>query len=272
MTNTKSILSVARNTIEKEWRSLALVLLLVLTLLSVFVAGALISVLKEFFMETFSLDAIGNKSMSIFFFFISFWSSFLAIYFGVSTAASDRESGVILQLLSFPISRGEYIAGRVLGCFALVFTYYIIAAFLGMSGISLSAGVWVSGGNFLWSILFNSLIWLSVSTLSLFVGLYLSRLSGFIVLVIMSIFSGSSYIYYSTHTFKEAMSDIGFFKILGAIFYYLLPHNTYWSKAVNVKLFSPEKFNFNAMEIVHFTGSFCLLVIVMGIIFKRKEI
>jgi len=270
--NLSSIMVVTKNTIEKEWRSFTLIFLLILTGLSIFVAGSLITVLKDFITESFSLDLIGDKSMAIFFVFIGFWSSFLATYFGVSTSASDRESGVILQVLSFPISRSEYVIGRILGCFALVFAYYVFAACLGMSGISLSAGVWVGSSHFLWSIIFNSLIWLSMISLSMFVGLYIPRLSGFLLLTFINLFSWSSYSYFSTKSLQEAFSHMGLLKFLGALFYYLFPHNVYWLEAVNKKLFTPNDFVFEMREVIHFSGSLCLLYIVMTFLFKKKEI
>lgn len=272
MLSINKIALIIKNTIEKEWRSKALIFLMIITIISVFIMGSVISLTKEFLVTSFSIDVVGDKSLAIFFIFTSFWSSLLATYFGVSTASTDRESGVLMQLLSFPVSRLEYLVGRVLGCFCVVALYYICASLLGMSGVSLSTGTWVGTSQVLWAIFFNSFVWLAVCTLALFVGLYLNRLAGFIFVIIIQMFGSSSYSYFSMNKLSSLFDDFSVYKGFGALFYSLIPHTTYWSLLVNTKLFSPEEFAFNINELFHYGTTFCFLFAFMWYYFRKKEV
>jgi ABC-type transport system involved in multi-copper enzyme maturation permease subunit len=272
MLNINTTTLIIKNTIEKEWRSKALISLMIMTIVSVFLMGSLISLTKEFLVSSFSIDVVGDKSMAIFFLFTSFWSSLLATYFGVSTAATDRESGVAMQLLSFPVSRLEYLVGRVVGCFCVVALYYLCASLLGMSGISLSTGTWVGTTQVLWAVFLNSFVWMAVCTLSLFVGLYLNRLSGFVTIIIIQLFGSSAYSYFSINKLSTLFEDFSLYKGFGALFYTLLPHTPYWSLLVNTKLFTPDEFEFKINEVVHYGVTFSFLFACMWFFFKKKEV
>ena len=56
-------------------------------------------------------------------FFINKWTGLLAILFGINCVKSDEEEGLLGQLISLPILRGEYLIGRIFGASIIVFFF-----------------------------------------------------------------------------------------------------------------------------------------------------
>lgn len=267
-----SIILLVKNTIYKEWRSKALIFLMALTIVSLIIIGGVISLMKEQFAINVGMDIIGDQAMSFFFWGVNLWNVFLSVYFGISTITSDRESGVVVQLLSFPITRFEYLVGRILGCWCVILMYYTVATILGMSGISMSAGVWIGGTPLLWAFLLSSITWLASITLSILFAVSMNKLAAFIAVFFMNTLMWSANAYFAQQPLKSAFESFSIPKIIGAMIYSVLPHISYWSAMVNEKLFESEGKGITSFEAVHFVGSYIFLFLILWQVFRKKEL
>ena len=267
-----TIFLIAKNTIYKEWRSKALIVLMVLTIACIFLMGSIVTLMKDSLSVSQGMDFIGDKSMSLFFVFVNFWSVFMATYFGISTIASDRESGVTVQLLSFPMSRFEYIVGRILGCLSVVLLYYIISAVLGMSGLSLSAGVFVGGTEFMWSILIGLMVWLVSVTFAILFSIYLGKLPSFIAIFFANGMIWSANSYFGQNSFSEAFTNFNITKVIGAFIYALYPHVNYWNSVFDAKAISGNNVEVTIFEVAHYGFSYLLLLSLTWFCFKKRAL
>ena len=77
------------------------------------------------------------KKIGMFKFFINFWTSVLCLLFGTSSIRSDEEAGILGQILTLPIKRGEYLLG-VTRASLLVSAFYIIMVIIGTVIFALS--------------------------------------------------------------------------------------------------------------------------------------
>ena len=272
MLNLTTIGLIIKNTIDKEWRSRALIFLSILTLGSLLVIGAVITLLKEQLATTTGMDVVGDQAMNAFFWSINFWNVFLSFYFGISTITSDRESGVVVQLLSFPMTRLEYLVGRILGCWCVILFYFTFAIVIGMSGISLSAGAWIGGTPLIWAFGLSSLTWLAAITIAIFVATYLNKLAALISVMVINSIMWWSTTYFTHNPLKGIFESFSIPKIFGALIYSLFPHVSYWSAMVNEKLFSETGPGITTFESLHFVGSYLFLVLLLWQIFRRKEL
>lgn len=270
--NLNTLLLLIKNTIYKEWRSKALVFLMVLTVISLVIIGGIITMMKEQFSLSMGMDIIGDQAMSFFFWGVNLWNVFLSVYFGISTITTDRESGVVVQLLSFPMTRFEYLLGRILGCWCVILIYYTVATILGMSGISLSAGVWIGGTPLLWAFALSSLTWLASITIAVFAATLTTKLAAFIAVSFVNMLMWTANSYFSQHGLGSAFEPFSIFKSIGALIYSLLPHVSYWSAMVNEKLFESEGKGIVSFEVFHFAGSYIFLFLVLWQVFRKREL
>ena len=165
--NLSVISLIFKNTFQKEWRSKTLLFLLIITVIMISLAGVVLSYFKENVLTEMPMEGLAQQSLGIFFWIINIWSYLVATFVGVSTVRSDQDGGVMAQMLSFPISRAEYLIGRISGAYAIVTGYYILSLMIGIVGISLAIGDFVLSFDILIGMFITSLSNLVVITLSL---------------------------------------------------------------------------------------------------------
>jgi ABC-type transport system involved in multi-copper enzyme maturation permease subunit len=267
------LLLIIKNTIEKEWRSKALIFLMILTIISLFIVGGVVTLMKETFTVSSGMDVVGGQAMNIFFWVVNLWNVFLSVYFGISTITTDRESGVVVQLMSFPITRFEYLVGRILGCWCVVFFYYTVATLLGMSGLSVSAGEWIGGIPMLWAFFLSSITWLIAITIAIFIANFMGKLAAFITMFFVNLMMWSSFTYFNNNDMLEMLKTFSITKYIGAVIYSVTPHVSYWSSMVNEKLFQVESGKgISLFESLHLVGAYALLLLVLWQVFRKKEL
>ncbi len=69
---------------------------------------------------------ITDEKVRIYIMISSFWSSLVSIYLGSFCIRNDWESGVLSQIISLPIRRFEYVVGRILGSWSMIFIIQIL--------------------------------------------------------------------------------------------------------------------------------------------------
>ena len=121
-----NIISIYQDTLKKEIRNKALVIIFFLNIILI---GAVNSFV-DFFVgmvgsEQSFVDLQGQK-VFIFMFFINKWTGVLSILFGVNCIKSDDDEGILGQIISLPVSRAQYLVGRILGASTIVILFYFI--------------------------------------------------------------------------------------------------------------------------------------------------
>ncbi len=175
-------------------------------------------------------------------------------------------------MLSFPMSRGEYLIGRISGAYAIVTGYYILSLIIGILGISMALGDFVLSFGVVTGMLITSLSNLVVITLALFFGLYLGTIQSFIVTFIMTFFITISNSYFIDNGYFETFKNLSVMKLLAAIIHGIFPHLSYW-EALGTSFIMGTEAKFEAtMEVPHFLASYALIVVLILLVFKKKEI
>lgn len=263
---------VVKNTVQKEWRSKTLLFLLVMTIIMISLAGVVLNYVKLNILNEMPMEGLAQQTLVIFFWVINIWSYLVATFVGVSTVRSDQEGGVMAQMLSFPLSRWEYLAGRISGAYLIVTGYYFLSLFIGIIGISLALGDFVLSFDVFIGMLITSLSNLVVITLAIFFGLYLGLIQSFIVTFLFTFFISIANGYFSEHGFWQALEEFSFLKGIGAVIHGLLPHVSIWEN-IGKAFILGTKHNFDyAIEIPHLIVSYTLLVLVVALVFRKKEI
>lgn len=270
--NINSISLIFKNTFAKEWRSKTLLFLLVLTFIMMSLAVALLSFFKENVLTEYSMAGLAEQSLVVYFWIINIWSFLVATFIGVSTISSDFEERVIGQMLSFPISRAEYLIGRLGGAYAIVTTFYAISLLIGIFGVSLAMEEFTFNAYLLLGLLITSIGNLIVITLAIFVGLYFSKIQSFILCFLGTFFISLANGHFEKAEYFETFKEFSVLKWLAAMIHGVLPHLAYWEKlGKSIIIDIKTEFNYG-VEVPHLIFSYAILVILILALFKKKEI
>lgn len=270
--NINSIWLVILNTIQKEWRSKTLIFLFFITILATFLSASLLSFFKSNILTELPMEGLAENSLRVYFWIINLWSFLVATFVGVSTVRSDLEGGVMSQMLSFPISRFEYLVGRLKGAYFIVTGYYFISLVMGIISTSLVMGDFVVKPSLIIGAIITSLSNAVVLTTAILFGLYFSRIQAFILNIFFTLFVIASNGYFSGTTYEAALKDLGFFT---GIYMFL---NTFFPRLslmgdLGKSFIMDFEFKYNyGVELPHFIVTFALLFVVIHLIFKRKQI
>ena len=116
------VIILSSDTLKKEFKSKTVVLLFFLTSALILMAGLM---LKNSIESGLELNLLGGKNIiTMMFSFLNFWGVAISIFFGVGALRSDFQSNIIHQYLAFPISRFQYLMGRLFGAWLLVMIFY----------------------------------------------------------------------------------------------------------------------------------------------------
>lgn len=263
---------VLKNTVQKEWRSKTLIFLLVMTIIMISLAGAVLNYVKLNILNEMPMEGLAQQTLVVFFWVINIWSYLIATFVGVSTVRSDHEGGVMAQMLSFPLSRWEYLLGRISGAYLIVTGYYILSLLIGIIGISLALGDFVLSIDIVLGMFITSLSNLVVITLAIFFGLYLGLIQSFIVTFLMTFVISIANGYFAENGFFESLKSFSILKGMGAFIHGLLPHISIWEGIGKAFILgSKHKFDYG-IEIPHLIVSYTFLVLVVALVFRKKEI
>lgn len=218
------------NTFQKEWRNRGFIVLAILTVLLI----ALVTQLAHWGIEKATnhggtikmsdLENMAKVALGGFYLIISIYSGLLGALIGVNAVRTDYESRVISQILSFPIHRQDYLLSRVLGAWLLVVLYYVAALVLAVVVFS----AWNHVMAFHWGILvhlaINCLSILFYVLMGVLFSLTLPKILGFLLSAMLGFFAFIADKTLGGKPFGELFQDVGFFKGLGLLFYFLVPH------------------------------------------------
>ena len=160
----------------------------------------------------------------------SFILLLLSIFSGMSTIWRDIEKKSIYTLLSYPISRSEYLIGRIFGCVILLLIISIINIIISIPIIKICAGMYKSSLSIKWgniilayiTIFLKYVILLSVSFVA--ISFSTSFFTPFFITIACYI-SGNSIQSIFDYIFKETGKNypLWFKEIIKSI-YYIIPN------------------------------------------------
>ena len=260
------------NTMTKEWRSKTLFFLLIVNVLMIFLAGAFLSFFNKQILTDMSMEALAQKTVGIFFLIINFWSFLVSAFFGVGIVRSDSEEGVLPQLLAFPISRGEYLLGRIAGGWTIVMLYYFLSLAMAIAGVYLAIGSFAFSFGLVGGLLLNAIPNLIVIVIGLMISLNLGKIQSFLVVMLAVFFISISNGLYQGVGFAEALETMTPMRSIAFIIHWIAPHISYWGDNAN-ELIMGNKFGDGLLrECFHLLATGALLSLVTTVLFRRKEV
>jgi len=261
------------DTIKKEMRSKTLLWLFVLNIIMIiFISGGINYVTSTVADFGVPMD-LKNKSIHIINFFVSFWSGIMAIIFGGNCVRSDEDEGVIGQILSLPISRKEYLTGRSLGALIISLCFYLVLNLCSLIFVMISGDDFPFLASFPLGLLANFASIFALVVLSMLISLFSGRLIGFITTILIYSFLTMAESIYYQQPVEEFLKDLGLFKFLSLIMYSIFPHiSTLGNIASKFTVGSNyEGINY-LFEFIHYGVTLGVLVLILNVLFTKKEI
>jgi ABC-type transport system involved in multi-copper enzyme maturation permease subunit len=261
------------DTFLKELRSKTLIFIFLATTASIVLGHLILSAMNNDLAANGSagLSLVGVNILSVNFKILNTISFFIASVFGVSVFRSDFQNNIIYQYLTFPISRTEYFFSRVVGCWALVMSYYLYAYVLSTVLFSLAFKNFVFTTGHLIGFLVLSFYLLLVIFISIFFSLIMNKIGALFSTFACSIIALISYGTYSKIPYAESLSQLSFFKILGIIFYFLYPRISFLDE-VSSSFIMGDKLEINMIEqTLHLLVITFCYVFLANLIIKKKD-
>ncbi len=260
------------NTIQKEFRSKTLVLVSIITIAMIFLMNSLLSFLSTEVLSQMGTEGAAQGTATALIFIINKFTVLLAIVFGVNCIKSDMETNVAPLLMSFPISRVEYIASRILGSWIIVTVYYFISVVVAQILLSSSIGSLIGGPHLLGAMFFTALSNLVVILVASFLGLNLPKIMGFMMTSFFSIIVTGANGYFKGKEWVEMTADMNFFKGAGLFIHGVFPRIGNIDDIGRNVLFQSEV-GFNIpMELGHFAVTLSLFFTCFYLLFNRREV
>lgn len=208
------------NTIKREVRNNTLIFFLVLSILFIFGVNGAMDLFNNLMEDNlFKGVDLASKKMTVFYFIIHTWNLILSSFIGIGLIRTDYRDGIIDQILSFPVKRFEYLFARALGGTFIVFGYYLISIICAFFIFGIFSGAFSMNLNLLYSMFIGIFYIFGVISITMFVSLFFSRISGLIVLFLSYLF-----ILKVGWDFSDMASmSMNFSTIIKGLFYYLVP-------------------------------------------------
>ncbi len=216
--------------------------------------------------------SLGDKKLFTFFYLINLWNVLLSVIIGMNCLKSDINSGVILQILSFPIKRRYLLFSRILGSTAIVLAYYFLAFILAVIVFTFSTheGVFFNFKMILGLIPTGALI-ISTITFTVLLSLYLSKIQSLFAGLVSMLFMAHYNVFFTGLNFSESLSEVSFFRIIGLITHFLFPRIGVFDE-LSKDLILGNALDINLwIEIPHFFLSYGLLVWICYTALNKKE-
>jgi ABC-type transport system involved in multi-copper enzyme maturation permease subunit len=259
-----------KNTLIKEYRNKTLLLLLLFTLLILWAEHTSFDYIFNKFFKQNNINLVQYK-IDLFYYIISSWNILMAAMLGVGCVRSDNNDQVLESLLSLPISRSNYIFSRVGGTWLIVMGYYVFSLLLAYFIFSFDKMEAMLGWPIISSLLMSSIPILGIITLSVFLSLHFSKIWAFMVTLLCSGLISHANEKFSGRFLDEVKNIQGVFDTITALFHSFVPHLGTFN-TLSKELFSNHDLTKNlALELLHFGGSYGLLVFGIMITFRHLD-
>ncbi|MBF0206479.1 MAG: hypothetical protein HQK53_06285 [Oligoflexia bacterium] len=280
------------NTVQKEYYNRSLIFLFVFTLLVIYLDHRLFNFLNNSFSLFSSLSPspvsspvvnLVKTKFSVFYVFVSIWSIIISIILGAGIVRSDMSMQVISQILSWPITRAEFLLGRIFGAWSMVLAYYLLMSVFAVvlfAGDTFSSDGWTLLGMCTYlgrmglAFFYCSLVMIPIITLGVLLSLYFAKAwAGILTSIITALIFNANHTFASKETFMElfdSLSSIGDYFYLAM--HYLLPRLGVYLEIGQKIFFSSElSLGYCLVQTVHFIFAYLLLLLLLIYFFRRKE-
>lgn len=268
-----SILTIMKNSFAKEIRSRSFFVFTFFTLVLIVLMTIALVLMQEFFNENAQIaNVIGGKSILIVFGIVNFWSLFISIVFGISAIQSDMDHMILPQILSHPISRTDYLIGRVLGAWKMVGIYYFVSLILAMTVFSITTGESSFSLNLIWALFPAMLRCLGLVVLSVIASLFMGRTTAMLSMIfftfILSI-SNSHFLNYGMDGLKGGMLAL---KGVAFALHWLFPRvGSMATISSDIVYQSSQEISY-LMEFPHFIVMTLFYLFILNTFFVKKDI
>jgi ABC-type transport system involved in multi-copper enzyme maturation permease subunit len=261
------------DTINKEVRSKMLMFVFVISTLIILFSHSLV---KMFFASTGGADAnsplnSGALLLSVMFGFLNFWSVIISAIFGVNSIRSDFSQNIIYQYLAMPIKRSDYYFSRLLGTWAIVYTFYLYAYLASLILFSLATHSWVAHWGHLLSAIFMGLFIFLCILLSTLFSFFGNRMGALLLVGLTWLLLTLSNSSFRDIPFKEYFNNFSLMRFLGMFIYWILPRLGNVSEIANAFLFKKELTLNLWVEIPHLLITSILLLWIGTRFIKKKD-
>lgn len=269
------------NTFQKEIRNKSIVFLFILTTIIIFMINALFGFFSELMggigdtegmVDMAQMGGLSKLPLNMFYMFIDSWSLLVACALGVSIVQSDTDNNVMIQLLSFPVRRWEYLLARILGGWTIVIIYYFYSIGLAQFLFYNSSKEFLIGGNTIYAIINSCLILLPALLLAVFYTLYSPKMIAFILSFLSTFIVSWANYSMVNRSLSDVMGEGGVLNYFYGLIHYALPRigtlNSFTSGILQGKEFNTGLYS---VTFFHYIGTVVLFFILLSFIFKRKD-
>lgn len=261
------------NTIQKEFRSKTLIMMSIMTLVMILLLNSLLSFLSKEVLTSLGSEGAAKGTATGLIYIINKFTVLLSIIFGVNCIKSDVENNVAPLLLSFPVSRLEYLGSRILGSWVIVISYYFLSVLLAQILLSSTVGSLIGGPHLLGAMFFSALSNLVVIMTAAFLGIHMPKIMAFMLTSFTSILITSSNGYFKSKSWEEMTEAMSAIKAVGLGIHALFPRIGNLDDMGRMVLMQSDDMKFNIpMELLHYTVTVGLFFFLFYAIFKRREI
>jgi hypothetical protein len=213
----------------------------------------------------------GPLLLSLMFGFVNFWSVIISAIFGVSSIRSDFSQNIIYQYLAMPIKRSDYYFSRLIGTWAIVYSFYLYVYIASLIMFSWATHSWIAhSGHLLSALMMGLFIFLCIlfSTLLSFYGNKMGALL-LVGLTWMSLtFSNATF---RDLAFKDYFTNVNPMRRIGMGIHWCLPRLGNVSEMANIFLFQREMTMNLWIELIHFMITTAFLLWLGTYFIKKKD-
>ena len=259
------------DTMLKEVRSKTLIFIFVATTAAIILGHLVLSAVNTQMGGDAAFSLTGVNVLTVNFRILNSISFIVAAIFGVSVFRSDFHNSIIYQYLSFPISRTEYFFIRVLGTWLLVLAYYAYSYILSAVLFSFAFKKIVFTAGHVYGFLILGLYLLLVIFISIFFSLLMNKIGALFATFASALATAAAYATFAKLPYNEFFQEMGMFKGVGLVVYYLFPRITFLGDISNNLLFA-EPVAVNLWEqIIHLLVISGLYVFLANYYVKKKD-
>jgi ABC-type transport system involved in multi-copper enzyme maturation permease subunit len=259
------------STFHRELRSKTLYLLMGFTILLIVLVNLLVNFVFTNVLDESSIKMFGDHSASGVYLVIEFWSTFLCILFGVNAVKADMSSGVIGQVLSFPIQRSTYLFARLLGSSLIVFGYYVVSMLIALVSFSFTSNKMIGGVEILLAMGPSFISAYIIILLGMNLSLYLPRMMAFVSMIFLVGFISISNGFFLAKSWGESLESLGVISSLALVIHSIFPRLGAISESVRKILLGGEV-SFNIpFEVTHLVVMLVVWTGVTVLLFKKED-
>lgn len=260
------------DTLLKEKRSKSLYFLIAVNAFFLFLAHILLSYFKEHVLTATGVDGVTNIVVKMFFYFLSLWAVFVSIRVGGTAVKSDINGSIAGQILSFPISRFQYLLSRLAGAWSIVVIFYFINLVATILLLSMSAGTVLEIGSLFLGFFVSLIPLFGLVLFSCFGSLFFGTFQNIVLVVIFYLFSSSCVATVSKVGLSVMWATEGLWAKISSIGYLIFPRLQHWIEySDSIALGRDVSFSFWA-ETGHLVFITAFWLFIFKLLFEKREI